>query len=797
MATIRLTAATRPRSAWVALLLASSAMTATGPARAADASQPAGVQEVIVTAQKREENVQKVPMSIQVLGTKKLEQLQVSSFDDYAKYLPSVSYQTAGPGFAQVYFRGVASGENGNHSGPLPSTGVYLDEQPITTIGGALDIHVYDIARVEALAGPQGTLYGASSEAGTLRIITNKPQIGSFSGAYDVEVNQVDHGGLGYIAEGFTNIPVNDKMAVRLVGWYDRDAGYIDNVAGTNTNAGIVDGVRTYPTASAEAGMPITHSNAALVKNDYNDVETYGGRAALKIDLNDNWTITPSLIAQKAESHGNFSYDPAVGDLELVHFLPEWVDDRWYQAAMTVEGKIGDFNLTYAGSYLDRRINSHLDYSDYSFFYDSLFGSTVYDASGNVIDPTQGIWGLDHFTKQSHELRISSPSDQRLRFIGGLFYQRQSHFIQQRYVINGLSPDLSITGWPDTIWLTEELRLDRDYAAFGEASFDITPNLTVTGGIRGYIADNSLLGFAGLRSYENPVAHGTHPACEPVVSVGTGPCTNVGKSIYESGETHKINLTYKFDDQRLIYATWSTGFRPGGVNRNPTLPGYNPDYLTNYEIGWKTAWLDHALLFNGALFWERWTNIQFSTIPPGSNGLTQIFNAGDARILGVETDVSLRPDPHWSFTAAATYTDAQLTKDYCLDPSDPTSCAASGTQLPITPKFKANGTARYEFPLASLNAHVQGSVIYQSSAWPALIDSDRAVLGKMPGYATADFALGVDKDNWSLELALVNAFDERGQNDRFDGCATEVCSAQVYITPIRPRLVSLKFGQKF
>ncbi len=357
---------------------------------------------------------------------------------------------------------------------------------------------------MEALAGPQGTLYGASSEAGTLRIITNKPQLGSFSAAYDVEVNQVAHGGTGFVAEGYENIPIADKAAIRLVGWYDHDAGYIDNVAGTNEAAGIVDGVRTYPTASELAGVPITHSNAGLVKNDYNLVDTYGGRAALKIDLDDNWTITPSLIAQKAKSDGSFSYDPAVGDLKIVHFLPEWVDDRWYQAALTVEGKLGDFNLTYAGAYLDRRINSHLDYSDYSFFYDSLFGSTVYDANGATIDPTQGIVGRDHFTKQSHELRISSPSDNRLRFVGGLFYQRQSHFIEQRYVISGLSPDLSVTGWPDTIWLTEELRLDRDYAAFGELSFDITPNLTVTGGIRGYIADNSLLGFAGLRSYENP-----------------------------------------------------------------------------------------------------------------------------------------------------------------------------------------------------------------------------------------------------------------------------------------------------
>src|SRR4029077_4160201 len=160
------------------------------------------------------------------LSNEKLDQLQVESFNDYAKFLPSVSYTTDGPGFAQVYLRGVASGENGNHSGPLPSVGVYLDEQPITTIGGQLDLHIYDIARVEALAGPQGTLYGASSQAGTLRIITNKPQLGAFHLSYDAELNKVDHGAMGDVVNGMVNLPVGDKAAIRLVAWQEHDAGY-------------------------------------------------------------------------------------------------------------------------------------------------------------------------------------------------------------------------------------------------------------------------------------------------------------------------------------------------------------------------------------------------------------------------------------------------------------------------------------------------------------------------------------------------------------------------------------------
>ena len=783
----------RARRVAPALLLASTMLTAAPSAFA----QAVNNDEVIVTAQKREENLQKVPLSIQAIGTAKLEQLQVANFNDYVKFLPSVAYQTSGPGYANVYIRGVASGENNNHSGPLPSVGIYLDEQPITTIGGALDIHVYDIARVEELSGPQGTLYGASSQAGTIRIITNKPQIGVFKGAYDVEVNQVDHGGVGYSAEGFVNIPVNDKAAIRLVAWGVRDAGYIDNVNGTDVAGGIVNGVRTYAAASALAGTPIT--SAALVKNNYNDVDLYGGRAALKVDLDENWTVTPSLIAQKTKSHGNFAFDPAMGDLKVAHFLPESNDDRWYQAALTIEGKISNFDVTYAGSYLDRSIKSQQDYSDYSFFYDSLYGSYVYDGNGTVINPSQAIQGKDHFTKQSHEFRIASPKDERIRVVGGLFFQRQTHAIEQRYVIQGLAPSLSITGWPDTIWLTREKRTDRDYAAFAEASFDITSKLTVTGGIRGYISDNGLKGFFGLKSYEQLVpTRPSHPACLPVVVVAYTPCTNLNQSVKETGETHKVNLTYQIDPEHMLYATYSTGFRPGGVNRNSVLPPYKSDLITNYEVGWKTTWLNGGLRFNGSLFWEEWSDIQFSTIPPGASGLTQIFNAGHARIRGIESDFSWRPDAHLTISGSAAYTHAELTDDYCQDTNNcvPPS-APKGTQLPITPRFKANGTARYEFPVGTFNGHLQGSVVYQSSAWPALITSDRAVLGRMGGFATADFEAGIGQDNWRIELALLNAFDSRGNNNRYTECAAGTCGAQIYVTPIRPRLISVTFGQKF
>jgi outer membrane receptor protein involved in Fe transport len=364
------------------------------------------LEEVVVSAQKRDENLQSVPLSITALGTVKLEQMQVKEFSDYAKFLPSVSYQSLGPGSTAVYMRGLASGENANHSGPLPQVGIYLDEQPITTIQGALDVHVYDIARVEALAGPQGTLYGASSQAGTIRIITNKPDPSAFKASYDFTGSTVSGGDQGYLGEGFVNIPLGDSAAVRIVGWDRKDPGYIDNVARTIT----------YPTLQAfdEAGLPGSQpardgkvSNANRVADNYNDVSTYGARAALRVNLNDNWSITPGIMGQKQNSNGSFGTDPRLGKLKVGHFKPEYQDDTWWQAAMTVEGKIGNLDLTYAGSHLKRDIHSSSDYTDYSYFYDVNYGygAYIYNANGDIIDSTQYFEGIDRFTKDSQELR--------------------------------------------------------------------------------------------------------------------------------------------------------------------------------------------------------------------------------------------------------------------------------------------------------------------------------------------------------------------------------------------------------
>ena len=799
--------------------------------------------EIVVTAQKREENLSRVPISIQAIGTRRLDQLNISNFEQYTKQLPSVSFQTSQPGVTVVYMRGVATGGDGNHSGSLPSVGSYLDEQPVTTIGGTLDVHIYDIARIESLAGPQGTLYGASSEAGTIRIITNKPKLGVTEGRIDGDINTVAHGGVGGKLDGMINLPIADRIAFRGVGYVQHFGGYIDNIAGRRTYCGT-------PTRDSDGNIDgcikdgISVNNNGLVKKNFNDTTTYGGRAALKIDLDDNWTVTPAVLYQHLKSKGNFSYDPALGDLNIDRFFPEMRKDKFIQAALTVEGKIADFDITYAGAYFDRKTYSTSDYTDYADAYDNAYISAgglanyfyYQDSAGNTIDPRQHITGTDHFKKMSHELRIASPTDKPFRVIVGGFYQRQSNHIFQDYIVDNLAPALSVNGRPGTLWLTQQDRVDKDYALFGEASFDVAPSVTITGGGRLFKYDNSLFGFAGFgRNPNGPpyngagsggtgvarcyLADGTllrNGSGAPIAPGGIAniPCTNVGfvsngrvipRRSKGSGFTHRLNATWKPATGTLVYATWSRGFRPGGINRRPGEPEYQPDYLTNYEIGLKLTAFNGAVHWNTAVYHQIWRKFQFSYL--GLNSLTIVQNGRDARINGIESDVSYTGGG-LSLTAAAAYTDAKTKGNICGVVTSDANCtgdvttAFSGTRLPITPRFKASATARYSWEaFGATKAHVQLNVSHQSSASTSLRTFDPALgvdpntfLGRLRAYTLVDAATGLDWKNFNVEIYAENLFDKR--NDLSRGTACSICT-RTLIVPGTPRTIGLRAGVKF
>ncbi len=386
------------------------------------------------------------------------------------------------------------------------------------------------------------------------------------------------------------------------------------------------------------------------------------------------------------------------------------------------------------------------------------------------------------------------------------------------------------------MWLTKQKRVDRDYAIFGEASFDITPEVTLTAGGRAFIYDNTLVGFfgfgrnpAGDPDNEGPAYNAAgssrtgvagcftssgqirrddavSPLLPPVVA--GAPCTNLGDFVQGAGVvrpkqadgqgfTHRLNLTYKPNSDVLVYGTWSRGFRPGGINRRGTAGPYNSDFLTNYELGLKTTLLDGALRVNMAVYRQDWKAFQFAFL--GENSFTQIQNGPDARIRGIEFDVNFAPVAGLTLTASGAYNDAKTKQNLCsnqvCDGTGKDVLAPIGTRLPVTPQFKGNLTGRYTFDMGdSVKPYVQAVVIHASSASSDIRVADAERIGRFREYTTADFAIGASLDRISAELFIANAFDERAEVSRGTSCS--VCT-RVYVNTVTPRTLGLRLGTKF
>ncbi len=592
---------------------------------AVDETNPvSGFAEIIVTAQRKSENVQRVPIAIQALSADFLAQRQVKGLADFAALLPSVSFAGIGPGRNEIYFRGIVPA-----GGSYASSGYYLDEIPIT--GSEVpEIQVYDMERIEALGGPQGTLFGAGSLSGVVRFITAKPKIGKFDFGVDTEVNKFGKGAFGATLKSFINVPVSDTLAVRAMGYYRKEGGYIDNV----DNKGLfVSGDSENPQkrnprpAVLNLGddNPLTSftlSNAAIAKDNYNPIYEYGGKLSLLWDIADGWDITPSITAQRQISYGYFGFDPRVGDLKVHDFDQTRNDDRWYQAALTVHGHIGDFDVVSATGYFARNRKTNNDYTYYTVTYDS-FGAgyenylQFFDKSGcsgagaslkcnTLLNPNQYYYADNTNKKFTQEVRLTTPKTWPFDVTLGGFYQRQKNNFNNNYSIRGLGDIVGYTasgggdgnpagfgvpeaqggtmilGTPavrgETYYLEEFDQTYNDTAIFAEGHYNITPTLKLTGGLRYFWTDFQTAGFLGV---------GVSAAAAPSIFLPTGAigcplpltgprlqCRNTNaldpQSIgrySEQGQTHKVVVDWQFADQKLLYFNYSTGFRPGGYSR--------------------------------------------------------------------------------------------------------------------------------------------------------------------------------------------------------------------------------------
>ena len=409
----------------------------------------AQLEEVVVTATKQEASLQDVPVAVSALTEESLNQRGVSNFSDYLIELPNVSAGGAGPGQSTMYIRGVASTTpnltTSGVAGLSPNVALYLDEQPMAQPGRNLDIYITDINRVEVLAGPQGTLFGASSQAGVVRLITNKPDTSGFYGRVQAGASTMKDGEANYNINAMLNIPLSDNFAIRGVVYTDEKGGYIDNVAGTRSTAESArfrssDTIRSNGTEVGFRGgfqqsrdlsnvNFIEANNAALVEDDFNDTTYSGGRIAAQWDINDNWRISAGAMAQKIESDGTFYTDPNLGDdYQIQRFEKEFVEDEYTNVHWTIEGRIGALEVLYTGAFTERETDQRTDYSDYLFigqyipYYICDYSVSYGTGAGTCQAPNLFTTNKVDSEFTSHEIRISTDQDARLRVTAGGFF---------------------------------------------------------------------------------------------------------------------------------------------------------------------------------------------------------------------------------------------------------------------------------------------------------------------------------------------------------------------------------------
>lgn len=449
------------------------ALYAGGAAGAAGTAEAQAIEEITVTATKRSESMQDIPLAVQAMGSEQLEEQNIQSFADYVMLLPNVSAGGRGPGQNEIYIRGAAVDAINitvaESQGSAPNVALYLDEQPVTAGGRNLDVYVTDMERIEVLPGPQGTLYGASSMAGTVRLITNKPVLNEFQASVNASWSNTADGDDSNSVEAMFNIPViADKLAVRAALFADHQGGYIDNVEGTfvadnSVNPTFPGDTIFYPAGTVFANgdvvgaggvtIPVIKTvanNSASVEENFNDATYAGMRLGLKWVMNDNWEMLLQHTRQSLKTEGVFDYDAALGDLNVARFADDNLDDEFAQTAWTFDGRMGNLDVVYTGAFLDRKVVANIDYTGYTnigafisgyqceylvgSFYNGLTtgATTVYS-----FDPTIGgdpgvvecgtpanASHLDNdMTRWTHEFRVSTDWDSPLNLQGGVFYE--------------------------------------------------------------------------------------------------------------------------------------------------------------------------------------------------------------------------------------------------------------------------------------------------------------------------------------------------------------------------------------
>jgi outer membrane receptor protein involved in Fe transport len=739
------------------------------PAAAAELS--AGIEEVVVTATKRELSVQDVPVAMQAFTAETLQNMGADQVDGYYRMVPNFAVVDRGAGGKLYSIRGISTGLVTQGASTV---GVYIDEMPISAAGFQADPRLFDIERVEVLRGPQGTLYGEGSIGGTVRMITPRPDPSAFAGKADVSWQSTADGDPSYKLNGMLNLPlVSDVLALRVSGLYHDLGGYIDRIDMPNGVTLDVGSLLGLPPGV----IPILGTGPLPGRKDINSEVISAGRASLLWNASERLTFEASFMTQQLDAAGrNTSVGgvAGVGELEANFVQAEKVEDDFDLGNLTISYDLGWARLFSSTSRYERTRDVTADTNDL----------------GEAIFPTAKLPGSGTFTTElqdmtSQELRLSSTGDGPLSWIAGYFYVDKDNGFEQIIVDDyGVFVGfMQILGLPvtDARQLLDQTgrQEETQHALFGELTYQFTEKLSATVGLRYFDIDqrdtlvNNDINILGLGLTDGVSETG------------------------ESDSVMKFNVNYRASDDVLLWVTASQGFRIGGTNTTPGIPDenrtYGSDTLWNYEVGARTSWYDNRLVLNSALYYIDWSDIQLA-LPLGTAFGT--INAGQSRIIGAELELQARPAAGLDLALSAGYNDGELTQDTPGAPAGPNP-GFKGDRLPGVPRLNLAASAQYTFPLSSGGLDGFGRADYSYTGDSTTTFNDLSTANGMPShfnpddYGLLNLRLGVQNERWSAALFVENATDERAQLLIDNAAVTE------RITRNRPRTFGMNVRYNF
>lgn len=734
------------------------------------------MEDVIVTANKRKEALSDVAASTNVISASVLEELDISMADELTLFVPSLSSDGEGGrgGARSLYVRGVSDGGNGNLGTIGPSSAQYFDGMPVTSTQSAPDIHLYDMARVEVLNGPQGTLYGSRSQSGVIKYVTKDVNMNERETFVDLGYEDISQGENNVTLETALNIPFKSgRGGLRFVAYDLSYGGYVDNVLGT----------RTWTVSAAENNY-IVLDNSKTVQEDWNTADTDGFRLKFKHLVGDNGIFTFNHLTQSDKRKGNVWLDPSKGDYETVFWDRGYGDEEINLNNITFEHSFNSFDVVY-------------NYGEYSRAYQNAFDWTTppssniaiatcsYDMNGpfrsqwtnfrDCGDPSYTFETDGEWDRSSHEIRVVSTSEGPLQYIFGYYDET----LDLTYDLNGLTDP--IDGVKDEnlkpgnkeggVWQSENDRKDTVSAFFGEVEYSFG-DFAIKYGRREYDVATDIY----ITTYPTAVWYYTSSAPFD---------TDYHSS--ESDNLQKISLTYRMNDNVLWWITNSEGYRPGGPNRSsaPGIPvQYASDFLTNKEIGFKaTKLMDGKLNFNGTYSVMDWEEFQTTTWDGDISAFSFTGNIGSAEIKGLEMNAYYSATDSLFFYLGVAKYDSSIESDYSIGQY---SVVPAGTPLPRTPDMKSTLYANYSFSYGSFDADASLSVVKVGSANTTLFPGTNYVT---KGYTYPTFKLSLEKGNVTYGLSIKNLSDTESEITR--------TGREAYILSQAPRRIGLSASYRF